>query len=219
MGLSRQEYWSGLPCPPPGNLSNPGIELVSLMSPALAGGFFTTSTTWVVQFYFSVNRQSQWDTEPWIKKKKKVLDHPKQPSCQLEMRQSQKGIMEKSWPTSIHVPPAPWSSHLPFHEITWMQLQGVDARVSWWWREGRCPVCFHQLGNSYMTLCAYLESKGDWQLLVFQNKDLALPPKYAITRAPPFWFDSIISSQIRKMRSPVMAMSMTRRNAARHPHE
>ena len=41
MGFSRQEYWSGLPCPPPGNLPNPGIELMSVMSPALAGGFFT----------------------------------------------------------------------------------------------------------------------------------------------------------------------------------
>ena len=46
LGFSRQEYWSGLPCPPPGDLSNPGIEPWSLMSPALAGGFFTTSTTW-----------------------------------------------------------------------------------------------------------------------------------------------------------------------------
>ena len=39
MGFSRQEYWSGLPFPPPGDLLNPGIEPVS---PALAGGFFTT---------------------------------------------------------------------------------------------------------------------------------------------------------------------------------
>ena len=46
MGFSRQEYWSGLPCCPPGDLSNPGIEPTSLMSPALAGGFFTTSTPW-----------------------------------------------------------------------------------------------------------------------------------------------------------------------------
>ena len=46
MGFSRQEYWSGLPCPPPRDLSDSGIELVSLMSPALAGGFFTTSATW-----------------------------------------------------------------------------------------------------------------------------------------------------------------------------
>ena len=46
MGFSRQEYWSGLPGPPPGDLPNSGIQLVSLLSPTLAGGFFTTSTTW-----------------------------------------------------------------------------------------------------------------------------------------------------------------------------
>ena len=45
-GFSRQEYWSGLPCPPPGDLPNAEIEPASLMSPALAGEFFTTSTTW-----------------------------------------------------------------------------------------------------------------------------------------------------------------------------
>jgi len=38
MGFSRQEYWSGLPCPPPGDLPNPGIEAVSLTSLASAGG-------------------------------------------------------------------------------------------------------------------------------------------------------------------------------------
>ena len=42
MGFSRHEYWSGLPCSSPGDLPNPGIELVSLTSPALAGWFFTT---------------------------------------------------------------------------------------------------------------------------------------------------------------------------------
>ena len=36
MGFSRQEYWSGLPCPPPGDLSNPGIKPVSLKCPTLA---------------------------------------------------------------------------------------------------------------------------------------------------------------------------------------
>ena len=41
----RQEYWSGLSFPLPGDLPNPGIKPVSLNSPALAGGFFTTSIT------------------------------------------------------------------------------------------------------------------------------------------------------------------------------
>ena len=46
MEFSRQQYWSGLPSPPPGDHSDPEIEPVSLMPPALAGGFFNTSTTW-----------------------------------------------------------------------------------------------------------------------------------------------------------------------------
>ena len=46
MGFSRQECWSGLPFPSPGDLSHPGSEAVALMSPALAGRFFTTSAPW-----------------------------------------------------------------------------------------------------------------------------------------------------------------------------
>ena len=46
MGLSRQEYWSGLLCPHPGDLPDPGIEPSFLMSLALAGGSFTASFTW-----------------------------------------------------------------------------------------------------------------------------------------------------------------------------
>ena len=43
MEFSRQEYWNALPCPPQGDLPDPGIKLASLMSPTLAGRFFTTS--------------------------------------------------------------------------------------------------------------------------------------------------------------------------------
>ena len=48
MGFSRQEYWSGLPSPPPGHLPDPGIKPNSrlLCLPALAGGFFTANATW-----------------------------------------------------------------------------------------------------------------------------------------------------------------------------
>ena len=53
-GFSRQEYWSGLPYPPPGDLPNPGIEPKSLTSLAVAGGFFTTSTMWEIP----INRQT-----------------------------------------------------------------------------------------------------------------------------------------------------------------
>ena len=51
MEFSRQDYWSGLPCPSPADLPDPGIEPTSLISPALAGRFFSTSTTWEAHIY------------------------------------------------------------------------------------------------------------------------------------------------------------------------
>ena len=51
MGLSRQEYWSGLPFHTQEDLPHPGIEPATLTSPALAGRFFTTSTPWEAQYY------------------------------------------------------------------------------------------------------------------------------------------------------------------------
>ena len=56
MGFSRQEYCNKLPCPPPGDLPKPGVEPASLMCPALAGGFFTASTTWEAQLYPQISQ-------------------------------------------------------------------------------------------------------------------------------------------------------------------
>ena len=50
-GFSRQEYWSGFPCLPPGDHPNPRIEPATLMSPALAGRVFTIEATWEAQLY------------------------------------------------------------------------------------------------------------------------------------------------------------------------
>ena len=46
MEFSRRECWSGLPCPSQGDLPDAGFERTSLLSPALAGGFFTTGNPW-----------------------------------------------------------------------------------------------------------------------------------------------------------------------------
>ena len=56
MGFFRQEYWSGLSFPSPVDPPDPGIEPVSLSSPALAGGFFITSATWETQSFYMLNR-------------------------------------------------------------------------------------------------------------------------------------------------------------------
>ena len=60
MGFSRQEYWSGLPCPPPGDLPDPEIEPVSLAPPALAGGFFIISATWGACLFISWTSNPVW---------------------------------------------------------------------------------------------------------------------------------------------------------------
>ena len=69
MGFSWQEYWSGLPCSPPGDLPDPGIDPMSLKSPALAGGFFTTSATWEVlgplQMYLRISRGNHPEFKGW----------------------------------------------------------------------------------------------------------------------------------------------------------
>ena len=53
--ISRQENWSGLPCPPQGDFPSPGFEPEFLMSPALAGGFFTTSAIWEAYIYTHIH--------------------------------------------------------------------------------------------------------------------------------------------------------------------
>ena len=86
MGLSRQEYWSGLPWPPPGYLPNPGIEPSSLLSPGLASRFFTISTIWEATHtgYWFTNNQEETQ---WIPH----LLHP------LNTREFSKGYRKKSW--------------------------------------------------------------------------------------------------------------------------
>ena len=75
-GFSKQEYWSGLPCPPPGELPNPGIKLLSPGSPALVGIFFFLplnciygSKNWLLLPYhwskWAFNRKL-WDLYSWL---------------------------------------------------------------------------------------------------------------------------------------------------------
>ena len=72
-GFSRQEYWSGLPFPPSGDLPYPGIKLASLASPALAGRFFTATPPGkphliTVTYTISENGPGPDRATPWITK-------------------------------------------------------------------------------------------------------------------------------------------------------
>ena len=62
MGFSRQEYWSGLLCPPSEDLPYPGTETASPVSPALTCGFFTTSTTWEAHRRQPTRLPRPWDS-------------------------------------------------------------------------------------------------------------------------------------------------------------
>ena len=55
MGFPKQEFWGGLPCPPPGDLPDPGIESTNLASPALTSGLFTISATWKADVTYTYN--------------------------------------------------------------------------------------------------------------------------------------------------------------------
>ena len=61
MGFTRQEYWRWLPCPPPGDLPDPGIEPASLKSPTLAGGFF-----WEAHISPYMHPIDCFSGEPWL---------------------------------------------------------------------------------------------------------------------------------------------------------
>ena len=71
MGFSREEFCSGLPCPPPGDLPHPGIKFASLKSPALAGEFFTTMPPGNPYILYSDSNAKLQETE--LKKKKLLL--------------------------------------------------------------------------------------------------------------------------------------------------
>ena len=67
VGFPRQEYWSELPSPSPGDLLNTGIKPASLTSPALAGEVFTTSTTWEAPICrkLTANNSYIWEQPPF----------------------------------------------------------------------------------------------------------------------------------------------------------
>ena len=98
-GFSRQEYWRGLPCPPPGDRPDPGIKPSPLKAPALAGGLFPTSATrealsavetWPVS-------ASSWDSNPsW----------PSSKACSSARRLEEE---DKQSRTKLHIPPALWA--------------------------------------------------------------------------------------------------------------
>ena len=90
LGFSRQEYGSGFPCLPPGDLPDPGIKPISLASPSLEGSFFTTSTTWEARKSHTHTHthththgyHSKWILQIWrLTLSTEIHQCPRGPSC------------------------------------------------------------------------------------------------------------------------------------------
>ena len=136
-GFSRQEYWSGLPCPPAGDLPDSRMELTSLMSPALAGGFFTTDAAWEAQdgflcyLEYKVKSSPQPPTSPHADCFLPPLFFPLPSSSQ------------------ITVPQTGWAPHRAScaPSLVWLQLlcllwvgMGIKGRkLAWTWRRRVTP--------------------------------------------------------------------------------
>ena len=104
MEFSRQKYWRGLLCPPPGHFCNPGIKCTFIMSPALASGFFTTSATWAA--VHATHTVVHLLSCVWI------FATPWTTACHLPCPSPTPGVCSNSCPLSQ------WSNHLIlFHPL------------------------------------------------------------------------------------------------------
>ena len=97
MGFSRQEYWSGVSCPPPGDLPHPGAESVSLTSPALAGRFFTTSNTWEAHLILYIKLNSHGIRNVKTKTIKFLEEIIGWSLCELEVSKDFLDKIQKTW--------------------------------------------------------------------------------------------------------------------------
>ena len=106
MGFSRQEYWSGLPFPSPGDLPGPGMEPEFLTSPALAAGYFTTSTTW--EEPYSMMPSSFYKTFFYVW----TIFYPRAPQLEetMSLSEFQELVMDReAWHAAIHGVTKSWT--------------------------------------------------------------------------------------------------------------
>ena len=127
MGFSRQESWSGLPCPPPGDLPNPGFESVCLMALALPSRFFTTTPSAKPMLFFILSKYIYlWISVSWV-----VLVI-KNPLPMQEMQETQ--VQSPGWEDPLKGEMATHSSILAC-KIPWTEkpgdLQSTGHKETW----------------------------------------------------------------------------------------
>ena len=98
MGFPTQECWNALPFLPPGDLLDPGIEPAHLASPALAGGFFTTSTTWKPSVLYIHSYPFRSRTNTWSRFK--YFHYPTSLWCKYCLHSNH---FEETWRLALHI--------------------------------------------------------------------------------------------------------------------
>ena len=128
MGFPRQKHWSGLPSPFLGELSDPGIEPVSPASPALAGGFFTTSTTWEDPRWRQVSECSL--LEKWRQQTRWTQSDHKPSSSKLTHNKARGNEARWTWTASTRV-----------HLEQDTSESGTQEEGGAWGRDAQFPPC------------------------------------------------------------------------------
>ena len=155
MRFSRQEHWSGLSFPPPGDLPHPGIEAIPLTSPSLAGGFLTTSATsvqslshvrlcatpWTAAFQVSLSITNSWSLPKLmsiesVPSNHLILYHPLLllssifPSNRVFSNESAFCIRwSKYWSFSLSISPSNEHSGLISFKMDWLDLPAIQETL------------------------------------------------------------------------------------------
>ena len=181
MGFSRQDYWSGLPFPPAEDLPDSGIEPTSLMSPAMAGEFFTTSATWEALSVHSWQKRDATGTpSSWVAKENEFAG----------LRVSQTPM--HAWFFPRWCPCSGWHS-LPFFPLgrpqgwkeSWASLSRAVVPGSLLWRLEWPPATACSLGprKHHVSISGSLKSElhvGESYMASWSSQNLIL----VITKPP-----------------------------------
>ena len=147
MGFTRQGYWCGLPFPSPGDLSDPGTEPKSLMSPAWAGGFFT----WQPYHRVTDNRfcRVSGGVAPGLRTSARIYKLTRSADSWIPTRPTEQNLRGKAWKSTFLITSQTFLSH----SKVWEPLPGDRTSENWFASSVNLQhgSCFHRLSIINLT--------------------------------------------------------------------
>ena len=160
MGFSWQDYWSGLPFPPAEDLPDPGTEPMSLMTPAMAGEFFTTRATWEALSVHSWQKRDVTGTPlSWVAKENEFAG-PRVSQTVMHTRFFPKWCPCSGW----HSLPFFLLGHPQGWKESWASLSGtvVPGSLLWhleWPPATASPACSLGPGQHHISVSGSLKNE------------------------------------------------------------